>query len=262
MKRVIMALLISILVFNFAACAEQVEEVKQTDNNANIESIAEPTEQPNQESFESSATPKPTLSEEEKRILEKYDELMSYCENYNDWSAAVLIKEMYNAGEISEKEFHKLAQISGFEDTRDMSDEIWTQVQEHIRSISDIANGQLDGLNEAGMDKFYQNLCMAAQHGTVYINALDTQDKKERIAQGIAYIDQWIREPNEDNFALVEDVIKNDALTSGEIMLVCCHMYYASGEDNERTDYLDNQGVRDIMDVAYGDLLAQNNSKD
>lgn len=256
-KHIMIIVVLIVLLLSFVSCSKQVEDVE---GNHTPDITDESPVQQTQEVSEPTPTPKPTLSEEEIRVIEKYNELIGYCKYYNDWSAAVFVKGMYDYGAISEADFYELASIPGFEDIGEFSDEAWKRIAKHTETLSLILNGKLEELDDEGMEDFYQSLCDASQKGTVYINAFDSMEKQERVIKGVALINKWLDDPTQENFELVKEVYFSEDLTPGEIILLYCHMYYSNGEVIEdKQEFLDNQGIKEYADEAYNNLLELNN---
>lgn len=251
MKKRILAVLIAVLSVSLIGCGEQ--DVIRADNPTTV-----PTQNVSQESSEQLSVPEPTLTEDPQKTLEKYNSLLDEGSKYNDWSAAVEIKKMHDAGEISEEQLSALVFASEFREIRNLTDEQWAQTIEQVNNIADILNGKRKDVDEAGMDEFYENLCMAAQQDRVYINALGTQEQKDRVSEGIIYINHWLRESAEQGFDVVKQYFFSDELTPAEVILLSCHMYYATSENENRTDFLDSQGIKDYTDEALTELLSEN----
>lgn len=249
MKKSILVILIAVLSVSLIGCGEQVE----VDNPTTV-----PTQSVSQESSEQSSAPEPTQTEDPQKILEKYNGLVDEGSKYNDWSAAVEIKEMHDAGKITEEQLSALTVVPEFREIRNLTDEQWAQTIEQVNNIADILNGKRKDVDEAGMNEFYEDLCMAAQQDRVYINALGTQEQKDRVSEGIIYIDHWLREPADESFDVVKHYFFSEELTSAEVILLSCHMYYATSENENRTDFLDSQGVKDYTDEALTELYNEN----
>lgn len=211
-KILVLVLVAILMTFFFVGCIHESSE--------NAENIVEmlTTEQ-----LSSSPPPKPTLSEQEIKNREEYNELMDICERYNDWSAALLIRDMYNKGIVTQNQYAKLYSISAFEGIKDFSEELWSQIQNQLNSASNVLNEKENSMDR---DALYAYLSNASQQGTVYIKLLDSQEKQDRMIRSVAYIDRWFDDPTEQNFERVEQDYFADELTPGEIILLSCHMQY------------------------------------
>lgn len=255
MKRVIIIIIIVVLLISSISCAKQIAEENNTITIAPV-----PKENDSIETTGYSSAPESTPQKDQDMMLKEYNGLLENCREYTDWSAAVLIRDMYNDEKISEEHYTELASVSGFLGTQDLNDGLWVQVKKHIERISNILNGQQKDLDKAGLDRFYQELCIDSQQDIVYINALDSQEKKDRVLKSIRYINEWIDEQTEENFDNVKIVFFSDELTPGEVIILSCYMYYAKGQDKKRIEFLDNQGFKDYTDDALFNLFNENNS--
>lgn len=257
MKKILIVLMLILSVVSLVACANKTSDV----GNQDIDNKTKETVQQDQDETPTQP-PKPTLSEEEKRNLERYSKLFGYCEKYKDWSAAILIKEMFDEGKISNSQYAKLCLIESFEETRDLSDDLWKQVEDHVKNISSIINGHLKELNKDDLDQFYKSLCAASQQGAVYINIFDSQEKMDRVIKGVAYINKWLDEPSDENLELVKEIYFSEDFTPGEVLLLSCHLNYFPNENSSETRSVElaELGITEYSDQALESLLQMNNA--
>lgn len=255
MHRILCVFVIILILFIITSCTDNISQDKSDLTTEVYE------QQPSESTV--TATPKSTLSEDEKRTISRLNEYLSYCRDHNDWYAAVLLKEMYDNGEITQEQFSELYNISAFENAKDFDDEVWKQIKDHLVNISSILNEETVSCNETDVKAFYNYLCSSAQKGTVYITLFNTQEKKNNIKSGIDYIRKWFKDPSEDNLALVKEVLSAEALSPGEVLFLGSQLYYnldlpetISAENGvvESSVYLDDKGFDVLIDTAYNKI--------
>lgn len=257
MRKVLCLFMIALMILVITACDDNADNTSQDESvmpsQVHVPQPSEPI---------AAATPKPTLSEEEKETISRSNELLSYCGEYNDWYAAVLLKDMYDNNEITQEQFSELYNISGFESAKDFDDIVWKQIKDHLASISSIINAEAVP-SETDMEAFYNYLCSSAQEGTAFITLFNTQGKKDNVKSGINDIRKWFNDPSEDNFALVQEAVSSKALTPGEVLLLGSQLYYspdlpetvpAENGDVESSVYLDDKGIDGLIDMAYNEI--------
>ena len=256
MKKVIVILLCGVLCILFGCSPNEtvVESATSISTNTTL------TEAP------ASPTPKPTLSEEDKENINKYNELLGLCEKYHDWSAAILIKTMYEEGKITEDQYYELFSISAFLEAKDYDEEFWLKIKSYIESISDVING-VGETTEEDIQTFYQNIGNAVQQGSIYIAIFDSQDKIDRVSKEITYIDNWLIENTEDNFTVVLSFLNSEELCPGERIVLYCYLYYnpnlpqdidSNGKKVTVTEYFNNNGLEGYLDSVGEELLSLN----
>ena len=217
---------------------------------------------------QASPTPNPTLSEEEKENTNSYNELLSICEKYNDWSAALLIKTMYEEGRVTKDQYYKLFSISAFSDAKDYEEEFWIKIESYIGNISNVING-VGQATEEDIQNLFQDLRNSIQQGTIYIAIFDSQEKIDRVTEGITCIDNWLMQNTEEYFAAVLSFLNSDELSTGEKVLLYCYLFYNpnlpedinyNGNKVTITDYFKNNGLENYLDTLGDDLLFFSNN--
>ncbi len=245
MKKIAWLFVMLIMLLAFAACAGEPD--------SNEEDV---TETPVAPTLTPPPTPKPTLSEEDIENRERYDELITIAERYNDWSAALLIREMLSDGKITESQYSKLFSIAAFKDAKNFKDAIWDKTKSQFSDVADVLNGTSKDMDK---DEFYKFLFDASQHRTVYIMLFDSREKQERVIRGISSIDEWFEEPTDEKFDAFTEFYFSDDLTPGEVILLNCYLQShpncpAEISGKPTSKYLTSKGIQEHADRALGEL--------
>ncbi|MFA5675871.1 MAG: hypothetical protein WDA65_05030 [Christensenellales bacterium] len=245
MKKIVLIFIMLIVLLAFAACAGEPD--------ANQEDAADTPAAPE---LTSSPTPKPTLSKEDIENRERYDMLISIAERYNDWSAALLVREMHSDGKITESQYLKLFSIEAFKDAKNYNDGIWDKLKDQLNGVANVINGNSKDMDK---DEFNNYLCTAARHRTVYITLFDSQEKRERVIRGISNIDEWFDEPTDDKFNAFTELYFSDGLTPGEVILLNCYLRHHPNSPAEvggktTSKYFTSKGIQEYADSALGEL--------
>jgi hypothetical protein len=215
MKKYIFILLSVILILALISCqaTETVSDSKETTGNTPII-----TSTP-------SRTKKPVLSEEEKANVSRYNELFSYCQEFNDWYAAVLLKEMLVQGKITYDQFSAIYEIDFFYKAKKFDDNLWMQIKNQLNEIADTINGHTNDISETDMNNYYNYLCSSAKQDIFYLSMFESKDKIQRMAQAVNDIHVWFKNPTEENFIPIQNTFLSGDLSSGEIVMLSCYLY-------------------------------------
>ncbi len=249
-KRVLLALIIFALMSCAIACDNESTAVTNLESITTTTVIATPPP---------TLTPKPTLSEEEIRIKQEYNDLVDICEKYNDWSAVLLIREMYKAGKISENYFKSLNSIEAFNGMKDYNEETWGEYESQIRRVSDILNGKS---KDEGF--IYEHLSRMTKYKTVYVMLFDTEEKRENIIFGVSCINAWFLNPSKEKFNSIKQIYFSDKLTPGEILVLSCYIQYHPDKPSvvldgdkkiDLEDYLKKNGILELSQNALKMLI-------
>ena len=203
-----------------------------------------------------SPTPNPTLSEEEKENINKYNELLNLCIRYHDWSAALLIKAMYEEGKITKNQYFELFSIDAFSEAKDYDDEFWNRTQSYIDNMSNVLNEV--NYSAENIQSLSQTIGNAVQQGSVYIAIFDSQEKVDRVSQGLTCIDNWLEESSEEKFNMVMDFLNSQELSTDEKVTLYCYLSYNSNlpeeinsNGNKKTinEYFIDNGLENYLDT-------------
>lgn len=255
MKRVIYILLSGVLFLGIVSC-----QAKETITEGSITTPKYSSE----ETFIPSRTNKPVLSEQDKKIVSKYNELLYYCQNYNDWYAALLLKEMLDKEEITLDQFSALFDIDFFNKAKEFDDKLWKQIQNQLEDIANIINGQQNNINETDMNNCYNYLCSATQQNTIFLTMFESKETIDRLILTVNDLHIWFNSPTEDNFIPIKKKFLSEDMTSGEIIMLSCYLYNSpklpsevqTGTGNvDSSTYLDEQGIKNCVEEAMRSLL-------
>ena len=247
MKKIVFLLLSVIFFLALISCQakEAVTDSKETTENTSIK-----TSTP-------SRTKKPVLSEEEKTNVSRYNELFSYCQMFNDWYAAVLLKEMLDVGEITYDQFSAVFEIDPFNKAKDFDDKLWMQIKNQLNEVASVINGHTNDISKTTMDNCYNYLCSSAQQDTFYLCILESQGKIQRMAQAVNDIHVWFKNPTEENFLPIQNTFLSEDLSSGEIVMLSCYLYNSPklpSEVESEAQYVDSLVYLNEHEInKYGD---------
>ncbi len=229
MKKILCLLLCTAMILSFCACTAAPAE--QTPASTPV-STPEPTPSP---TSEPTPTPEPTLSPEEieaAKYMEEYEKLKAYSENYGDEYAAFLIKKMYDQGKISEDMFYDVD--SYLIDSNDAGN--WAFIEDVYGQWCRILNGTSETLSPSTVDNTLGELQNMAWEGKTYISVFDSEEKRNRVENGIKIINEWCKTPTDETRIKMEDMFFSEGLTAGEIEVL---MMWALTNPN----YLENVTV-------------------
>ncbi len=218
MKKFCIQLLAIILVFSFAACtAAPAKETPSPTQETTAEQLSaatpEPTPKPTQ-------TPEPTMAPEEMANLERFQALKRYCDDYGDEYSALLLRDMYEAGEITEKQYQSVALTESF---RYLSGDMFKDFKSSYERTSKIINGEMEYVNSDEIDEILSMIDSFAEKGIVFVS-LYKNEQKERLLTALDLINKWYENPTDETREAVEDMYFSEELTPGETMQLFFYM--------------------------------------
>jgi hypothetical protein len=176
--------------------------------------------------------------------MSEAEELAFYWENYNDESAALQLKAMYDAGEITDSVF--CGDMVGFAAT-------CSQLKaDAYRLAADAVNGRaLGGVDGEEKWKAWGSLDAFLSFGRLPVSLFETKEQRARVLYGINVINTWYQDPNDENGETLEAMLTSEDLAPGEFLFLYKYalqwLDYVSGDE----DYY--YSVQDFeWDFLYG----------
>ncbi len=208
-----------------------------------------------------------------KENKDEYEKYKGYYEKYKDDFALLFIKNMVDEGKITPE---MLDSINGTLYTG-TDEATWEMYREIYEEWSSILNGKQEEMYPEALDAVNNQLYEEAAQGIIHITLFDTEEKRQRVMNGIEKISEFYVNPTEGNREKMEDMYFSDDLTPGEIDMLFTWILANPNVDNVKTvtingkeytmgDYLTidierygtSMGKRDYE--AYESLIELNNT--
>lgn len=204
MKRLLITLLCIAMMLSLCACATPTVETSAPTPEATPEPAPSPTSV-------QTPTPEPTLSPEEIekiKILDEVKTLFRYYEQYEDYYALYLLKELFEAEKITRDEYTEEMEA----DLNEFPPEVFSSCSYY----SALLNGRMEEIDEDSFGWFLDALVSEASIGYLHLSFFDHQEQRDRVEAGVKIVDRWIEDPSDENTKAFEELILSDELTDEE----------------------------------------------
>jgi hypothetical protein len=205
------------------------------------------------------ASPYPTLSQQQ--IDEQETEMKYYYDTYGDVYAALTLRDMFEAGQITQQDYSGAYAQAGENLSR-------ADIKEYHK-LSDALNCLLTRLSEKDLLKDRLILTEAMKQSPVLISMFAAQQQRDAVEHAIKTIDDWAESPDDGRTKNMETELCSGGLSCGARV----YLYYyiagtsggvqsisADGQTYEPAYYLDNR-LGSYLTDALTELLLQNNGQ-
>ena len=160
--------------------------------------------------------PKPSeLTQEEKEqqmIMEEYNKYKEYYDLYSDTYAFVHLKHMVDEGKITPE---MLDDIQGPLDM-ETDEDTWQNLEYIYNDWAAILNGKKEEMHLEALDSVNAILLEESYSGILRVTFLETDEQRERLIAAANVVNEWYKDPSDENRIKMEDAYFSDKLTLGE----------------------------------------------
>ncbi|MGE5495747.1 MAG: hypothetical protein ACM3S4_10640 [Burkholderiales bacterium] len=201
----------------------------------------------------------PTMSQQQ--IERKLSAMKYYYDTYGDIYAAASLRDMFEAGLISSKDYSGVYAQAGDALSR-------AEIKE-LHKLKGALNCQLTRLSAKDMLKCRLILSEAVKMSPVLISMFDAQQQRDELEDALKVIDKWALSPDEQNTKVMETKLESEALSCGAKV----YLYYytaaasegidpvsADGETYDPKYYIEAKLGGYLKDALY-EVFVENNDK-
>jgi hypothetical protein len=208
---------------------------------------------------QSEASPSLTLSQQQ--IQERESAMKYYYDTYGDIYAALSLREMFEAGQITQDEYKGAYAQAG--------DALGKADIKESHKLEGLLNCALTRLSEKDLLKDRLILTEAIKNSPMLISIFDTQQQRDEVEKAVGIIDEWTKTPDDTHTASMEAELQSDGLSCGARVYLYYYLSQASGNvrsvgaDGKTYDiayYLDNR-LGGYLSGALSETLRQNNGQ-
>jgi hypothetical protein len=154
-------------------------------------------------------------------VRDEARQLQYYYDTYDDTYAALLLRQMYEAGDITADDYKgdMAARGDSFDDT--------AIAQYH--QLSQLLNGRLETLTCEDFSINVSLLMADLYDYGVSISLFNNQQTRNRLERAIGAVNSWLNQPDENNTKTMEDMITRRDITPGEIVFLYYYMFNSAG---------------------------------
>jgi hypothetical protein len=195
--------------------------------------------------------------------------LKYYFDTYNDMYAAMRLKELFTAGQITQNEYNGEYAATG--------DSISVEAAKEYKKVHKALNCLEKGLSKKDLAKDDVFLENEMKNGAAVISLFDTQDTRDRVERLVKVIGQWKASPDDAHTKAMEAGILSGDVTYGEIVFLHAYMRAAckdipainvDGRQYDLNGYMDGRAmgagsglsINDYFENASMELLLKNNA--
>ena len=149
------------------------------------------------------------VTEKNKAIYNKYKQ---YYEKYQDDYVFIYFKHMVDEGKITPK---MLDDIQGPLNT-ETDDVTWQALEEVYNDNLSILNGKKEKMHLEALDTKNAILLEESYSGILRVTFLETDEQRERLIAAANVVNEWYKDPSDENRIKMEDAYFSDKLTLGE----------------------------------------------
>lgn len=204
-----------------------------------------------------SAVPSPTKSQQQ--IRQETLAMRHYYDAYGDIYATLVLREMFEAGEITQEDYSEIYTSAGDALSR-------TDINEYHK-IRDVLNCRRSRLSQKDLLKCQVILMEKMKSRPVLISIFDLPEQREEVEKELQVIDEWAASPDDGNTGRLESELVSERLSCGARVYLYYYIRGKSGNieaielDGKEYDpvyYIDSR-INKWFNDALSELLAQNN---
>ncbi len=183
-----------------------------------------------------------------------------YIDSYNDMHAALVLRQMFEAGEITQETY-----TGGYAAAGDALDVLHIH---ELHKAASVLNGRLSGLSQKSLLKFSLILSELMKTSPVMISIFSDQSQRDEVENAVKVIDTWALMPGDGNTKAMEDVLLSQRLSCGAKVYLYCYLTAASsrvesvmynGEKYAPAYYIESR-LDGWFTEALFELLLENNT--
>jgi hypothetical protein len=204
--------------------------------------------------------PAPTMSQQQ--IEQRLAAMKYYYNTYGDIYAAVALRDMFEAGQITQEDYTGACGQTG--------DALRHADIKELHKLRDMLNCLLTRLSQKNLLKCRLILSEAMKECPVLISIFNSQQQRDEVENAVKTIDKWALSPDEQHTKDMETKLGSEAISCGARLYLYYYAAEASGQiqtvsaDGEIYDpeYYIEVKIGGYLQNALDELLEQNNDKD
>lgn len=204
-----------------------------------------------------SAVPSSTRSQQQIELDNL--EMRYYYDTYKDEYAALVLREMFEAGELTEEEYCGVYAAAG--------NALSSADIKEYHKISDILNCRLTHLSQKDLLKCRLIITEKIKSSPVMISLFDLPDQRDEVESAIKLINEWAGRPDNSNTKKLENELVSGSLSCGARVYLYYYVCGISsnieavefeGEKYDPAYYIESR-MSEWFSDALSELLKQNN---